>query len=172
MEFVSKISLRKEYDDSLGPINYLAARRDKVVLISFPFPLSRFLLLISAEPSVNIENLASKVIKIFGDSSLSSDQNLIDSKSLGLKSSSLDQMKNGGLKDITYIDFAFFTRHYKNNPIISIIPIKTAILIVILIVVSFASSSRFTVCTMQVVSIFLFFTFDTNCCQVFLSLKL
>ena len=73
MEFVSKISLRKEYDNSLGPINYLAARRDKVVLISFPFPLSRFLLLISAEPSVNIENLASKVIKIFGDSSLSSD---------------------------------------------------------------------------------------------------
>ena len=66
MKFVSKISLRKEYDDSLGPINYLAARRDKVVLISFPFPLSRFLLLISAEPSVNIENLASKVIKIFG----------------------------------------------------------------------------------------------------------
>ena len=73
MEFVSKISLRKEHDDSLGPINYLAARRDKVVLISFPFPLSRILLLISAEPSVNIENLASKVIKIFGDSSLSSD---------------------------------------------------------------------------------------------------
>ncbi len=65
MKFVSKISLRKEYDDSLGPINYLAARRDKVVLISFPFPLSRILLLISAEPSVNIENLASKVIKIF-----------------------------------------------------------------------------------------------------------
>ena len=75
MEFVAKISLRKEYDDSLGPINYLAARRDRVVLISFPFPLSRFLLLISAEPSVNIENLASKIIKIFGDSSLSSDYN-------------------------------------------------------------------------------------------------
>ncbi len=73
MKFVSKISLRKEYDDSLGPINYLAARRDKVVLISFPFPLSRFLLLISAEPSVDIEELADKVIKIFSNSSLSSD---------------------------------------------------------------------------------------------------
>jgi len=73
MKFVSKISLRKEYDDSLGPINYLVARRDKVVLISFPFPLSRILLLISAEPTVNIENLASTVTKIFGDSSLSSD---------------------------------------------------------------------------------------------------
>jgi len=73
MKFVSKISLRKEYDDSLGPINYLVARRDKTVLISFPFPLSRILLLISAEPSADIENLASKVIKIFGGSSLSSD---------------------------------------------------------------------------------------------------
>jgi len=73
MKFVSKISLRKEYDDSLGPINYLVARRDKAVLISFPFPLSSVLLLISAEPTVNIENLASTVTKIFGGSSLSSD---------------------------------------------------------------------------------------------------
>jgi len=73
MKFVSKISLRKEYDDSLGPINFLVARRDKIVLISFPFPLNRILLLISAKPSVNIENLASKVIKIFGGSLLSSD---------------------------------------------------------------------------------------------------
>ncbi len=73
MRFVSEISLRKEYDDSLGPINYLVARRDKAVLISFPFPLSRILLLISAEPSVDIENLASRVIRTFGDSSLSSD---------------------------------------------------------------------------------------------------
>jgi len=76
MKFVSKISLRKEYDDSLGPINYLVARRDKIVLISFPFPLSRILLLISAEPSVDIENLASTVTKIFGGSSLASDKNL------------------------------------------------------------------------------------------------
>jgi len=73
MKFVSKISLRKEYDDSLGPINYLVARRDKAVLISFPFPLSGILLLVSAESTVVIENLVSKVIKIFGDSPISSD---------------------------------------------------------------------------------------------------
>jgi len=72
LKFISEISLRKEYDDNLGPINYLVARRDKIVLISFPFPLNRILLLISAERSVNIENLASKVVKIFGGSSLSS----------------------------------------------------------------------------------------------------
>ncbi len=73
MKSVSKISLRTEYDDNLGSINYLVARRDKIVLISFPFPLNKIILLISAERSVNIENLASKVVKIFGGSSLSSD---------------------------------------------------------------------------------------------------
>lgn len=65
MEFVSKVSIRKDYDESLGPINYLAARRDKAVLISFPFPISKIVLLISANPSVNIENLAQKVVEIF-----------------------------------------------------------------------------------------------------------
>ena len=70
MKFTSKISLRKEYDDSLGPINYLVFRRDKALLISFPFPLSKILLLISAEPTANIENLTNKIVKIFGDSSL------------------------------------------------------------------------------------------------------
>ena len=65
MEFVSKVSIRKEYDKTLGPINYLAARRDKAVLVSFPFPVSKFVLLISANPSVDIEKLATKVIDIF-----------------------------------------------------------------------------------------------------------
>ena len=65
MQFVSQASLRKNFDLSLGPINYLAARRDKAVLISFPFPVSRILLLISAEPSINIEELALQVTKIF-----------------------------------------------------------------------------------------------------------
>jgi len=65
MEFVSKVTIRKEYDESLGPINYLAARRDKAVLVSFPFPVSKFVLLISANPSVDIEQLASKVVDIF-----------------------------------------------------------------------------------------------------------
>lgn len=67
LEFVSKASIRKEYDESLGPINYLAARRDKAVLVSFPFPITQILLLISAEPSANIENLAKKVVSIFTD---------------------------------------------------------------------------------------------------------
>jgi len=66
-KFVSKASIRKEFDESLGPINYIAARRDKAVLVSFPFPVTKILLLISAEPTVNIESLAKKVIRIFTD---------------------------------------------------------------------------------------------------------
>ncbi len=65
MEFVSKISIRTEFDESLGPINFLAARRDKAVLVSFPFPVSKIVLLISANPSVDIEKLAKKVVDIF-----------------------------------------------------------------------------------------------------------
>jgi hypothetical protein len=67
MEFASRVSLRKEFDKTLGPINYLAARRDRLVLVSFPFPVSRFVLLISAEPSVDIESLAKRVVSIFSD---------------------------------------------------------------------------------------------------------
>ncbi len=65
MEFISKISIRTEFDQSLGPINYLAARRDKAVLVSFPFPVSKIVLLISANPSAEIEKLAKKVVDIF-----------------------------------------------------------------------------------------------------------
>lgn len=69
MEFASRVSLRKEFDKTLGPINYLAARRDRLVLISFPFPISRFVLLISADPSVDIEKLANRVVSVFSDAS-------------------------------------------------------------------------------------------------------
>ena len=67
---VIEISLRKDHEDSLGKLNYVACRRDRVVLISFPFPVSDHILLISANPSVNIEVLSKKICRIFGDSNL------------------------------------------------------------------------------------------------------
>ncbi len=67
MEIMAQVSLPKEYDKALGPINYLAARRDKVVLVSFPFPVSRILLLVSAETTVDIEQLSARVVDIFTD---------------------------------------------------------------------------------------------------------
>lgn len=67
---VIEISLRTENEDALGKLNYVSCRRDKVILLSFPFPVSRNVLLISAEPTVNIEKLAKRVAQIFGDSNL------------------------------------------------------------------------------------------------------
>jgi hypothetical protein len=73
MDRVIEISLRQEHKGTLGELNYVACRRDKVVLVSFPFPISRHLLLVSAEPNVNIEKLADKICNIFGDSKLFSE---------------------------------------------------------------------------------------------------
>jgi hypothetical protein len=65
--FIAQISIRKRFDKSLGSINYIATRRNKIVLISFPFPISKEILLISAEPTVDIERLAKRVTEIFND---------------------------------------------------------------------------------------------------------
>ena len=70
-KFALNISLRTdELNNSLGALNYIASRRDKVILISFPFPVTTNILLISAEPGLDIEKLARSVVIIFsGDSS-------------------------------------------------------------------------------------------------------
>lgn len=65
MKFISEISLRHELDRELGPINYMAARRDKIILLSFPFPIAKMTLLISADRCLDIEGLASHVIDVF-----------------------------------------------------------------------------------------------------------
>lgn len=65
MRFVSDVSLRKDLDKCLGPINYIAARRDKIILVSFPFPLAKMTLLISADKELDIEHLASHVTGVF-----------------------------------------------------------------------------------------------------------
>ena len=73
-KFAIDISLRTDHlSDSLGHLNYIASRRDKVILISFPFPISSNILLVSAEPGLDIENLALDVVKIFSSESLAED---------------------------------------------------------------------------------------------------
>ena len=65
MKFISRITISNEHDDSLGPVNYIAVRRDRAVLVSFPFPVSSVLLLVSAEPEVDIESMASRIVELF-----------------------------------------------------------------------------------------------------------
>ncbi len=63
-ELALRISTRRKFDYSMGAVKYSASRREKLVMISFP--LKNFILLITAEPNVNIDRLAYKIIKILG----------------------------------------------------------------------------------------------------------
>ena len=64
MELVLRVSTRKDFDADLGPVEYSASRRKKVIVLSFP--LGNKILFVSAEPNSDIEKTASKVKKIFG----------------------------------------------------------------------------------------------------------
>ena len=63
MEIVLRVTSRKDFDDKLGPVTFAASRRGKVVVLTFP--LETNVLLVSAEPSVNIEDTAQKILKLF-----------------------------------------------------------------------------------------------------------
>jgi len=64
MELALRVSMRKDFDYSLGPVKYAASRREKAVVLSFP--LNSNVLLVSAEPDVDIDKTANKIIKLVG----------------------------------------------------------------------------------------------------------
>ena len=61
MELALRVATRREFDSSMGRVKYSAARREKVVMMSFP--LKNCILMVVAEPHVNIDGLAYKIIK-------------------------------------------------------------------------------------------------------------
>jgi len=63
-ELALRISTRKKFDYSMGAVKYSASRREKLVMMSFP--LKNSILLITAEPHVNIDRLAYKIIQSLG----------------------------------------------------------------------------------------------------------
>ena len=64
MELALRVSMRKEFDYSLGPVKYAASRREKAVMLSFP--MNSNVLLVSAEPNVDIDKTANKIMKLVG----------------------------------------------------------------------------------------------------------
>ncbi len=64
MELALRVSMRMEFDYSLGPVKYSSSRREKVVMMSFP--INNNVLMISAETTVYIEQLANKIMKVCG----------------------------------------------------------------------------------------------------------
>ena len=61
MELALRVANRREFDSSMGRVKYSASRREEVVMMSFP--LKNYILMVSAEFSVNIDRLAYKIIK-------------------------------------------------------------------------------------------------------------
>jgi hypothetical protein len=64
MELVLRVSMRKEFDYSLGPVKYSASRREKAVMMSFP--LGANVLLVSTIPDVDLDKTAKKIMKHVG----------------------------------------------------------------------------------------------------------
>jgi hypothetical protein len=64
MELILRVSTRKEFDYSLGPVEYSASRREKAVVMSFP--IGNKVLLVSANTNVNIDETAKKIKKLVG----------------------------------------------------------------------------------------------------------
>lgn len=64
MELALRVSMRKDFDYSLGPVKYSASRRQNAVMLSFP--INSNVLLVSAESTVDIDKFASKIMKIIG----------------------------------------------------------------------------------------------------------
>jgi len=64
-DLAARVSARKRFDYSMGPVKYSSSRREKLVMMSFP--LDGKILLITAEPNVNIDRLAYRIIQKLGD---------------------------------------------------------------------------------------------------------
>jgi len=62
VEAVLRIRTRQDFDDNLGPVEYAAARRKNVVTMTIPFVDE--VLFISAEPTVDIDVLARKILDL------------------------------------------------------------------------------------------------------------
>ena len=62
IEAVLRIRTRQDFDDKLGSVEYAAARRKNVVTMTIPF--ADKVLFISAEPTVDIDQTARKILDL------------------------------------------------------------------------------------------------------------
>ncbi len=72
MELALRVSMRMEFDYCFGPVKYSASRREKAVMISVPF--NKKVLLVSAEPNVDIDKTATKIMKIWVGQKISNER--------------------------------------------------------------------------------------------------
>jgi hypothetical protein len=59
-ELASRVTKRKKFNSELGYVKYSASRRDRVVIMSFP--ISDYVVMILAEPHINIDRFAFRIL--------------------------------------------------------------------------------------------------------------
>ncbi len=64
-ELASRVTKRKKFDTELGHVKYSASRREHVVIMSFP--IYEKVIMIVAEPHVNIDRLSHRIIPNLGE---------------------------------------------------------------------------------------------------------
>jgi len=64
VELAARVEKRKKYDKELGRVKYSTSRREHVVILSFP--IYEKVIMVVAEPNVNIDRLAFRIIEKLG----------------------------------------------------------------------------------------------------------
>ena len=59
MQMVLEVSMRKEFDESLGPIDYIVSHRKKGLMISVPF--DEYVMIISSSREADIQKITAKI---------------------------------------------------------------------------------------------------------------
>lgn len=65
MQSKLEVSMKEEFDNSLGSVNYIATHRDNLVIVNIPIRKYGLLVLISAERNTSIEKTTKNVIDFF-----------------------------------------------------------------------------------------------------------
>ena len=63
-ELVHRVTNRQGFDADLGRVKYSASRRENVVMLSFPF--GKYIVLVMANPGINIDRLAWDILNKLG----------------------------------------------------------------------------------------------------------
>lgn len=65
MQSSLELSMKEEFDENLGCVNYITTYRDNVVLINMPMKRYNHLVLISAERNADVEQIVKNTISLF-----------------------------------------------------------------------------------------------------------
>lgn len=66
IQMVLEISMRREFDSTLGQVNYTASNRNKTLMITVPFEDK--IVLVSSNPNASTERIVSKINDVFDHS--------------------------------------------------------------------------------------------------------